>query len=506
MPQCSRISTPYSANYIHTYGHENFINKNYQCDHNRMDPYRQSTDGRGVTYWSSSPYINCSTNDNNSGATYTILPGHTIDVQFTVTKPRCYLSEAAFNLIFNAYAIPCELTGAVVTIECTLNNSDAAPIHLSGSGNGGWQAVELVNGHHLYPNDSYPNIVTNHYYIENTDDNTTVVIKNLQMIRTYAMGPMGPLEECDCNGNCGTGGCGEYGTTTDNSGDFYGRLDYPCNLDISSIGDNYGNCGGRSATFYQDFEFQYKAEENEVIIGTGQCLQWSFDWTNYSEYNYVAPEVCLFNFNGVVVTQSGGSTDVPLQLWVNGIHCYTYHISNSTEQGFAPTYNLVNCPPGVYHDDGYNEVALVNASNDHDVIMVDGINIYRVYKTASVCECPSGGCGECQTCEECQESCYLCYNGYCCQLCMDVCDFSCQSCQECYSACQECVSCYEPCEGCVSCYTCDSCDTCVANQGCETCVECEGYESCPWGWYVYCDECQLCQPAYTGCLPPEYTE
>jgi hypothetical protein len=109
---------------------------------------------------------------------------------------------------------------------------------------------------------------------------------------------------------------------------------------------------------------------------------------HHSQYNYDGPEVCLFNFNqiAIVPNQNPTTTDLELQLWVNGTHCTDYHISSIPEGGFAPSFNLVNCP--AYDDDGYNEVVLVNNS-DYDVIMLDlAINVYRTYRTESICGTP----------------------------------------------------------------------------------------------------------------------
>ena len=345
-----RVSTTASCA---NYGQE-CINVNYQCDSNTNDPYAVHMDGRGVTYWGGYPYCNSNSTNNNSGATHTLSPagqqGDTWDVQFTCTQPRCYQSQAVCNVFFNAYANSNSQTGFVTVAMYTndLNKTKPGYMNLSRSGNKGWQAIDLANTQRLIDNGNG----TNHYVFVNQDPSISVTIANFQIMRAYTMCTLYCDELSLCNDTTQCNSACKSAASTNNTGDYYGRIDYPCNLDVSAVSGNWGNCGGRSATFYQDPEF------SQAIMQPGDCLQWNYDFTPYSQYNYVGPEVCLLNLNGVTSMHGNGSypNDLPLDLYVNGVLCCTFHISDSQSGGFSPSYNLANCSG--YVDNGFNQILL----------------------------------------------------------------------------------------------------------------------------------------------------
>ncbi len=370
-----RVSTTASAqNYPH------YVNQNYQCDQN-LPPSLQHMDGRGVTYWGGEPYCNSNSNNNNSGATYTISAGNSQTITFTNTIPRCYTGQGACLVFFKATGP----SNASIIVK-TYTNRNQYPNQTPGPfivlGNGGWQCIDLAFS------GLYHDAERNTFTFENTGSQS-VIISNFQIMRIYAMGAIGCDDQSLCNG---TGDCGQSGTSTDNYGDYYGRLDYPCNLNVSTISGNWGNCGGRSFTFYQNSEFYGM----NGIMAPQDCLKWNYDFGPYSQYNYVGPEVCLFNVNGVALTQPNETGS--LELYVNGVYATTFYISNywNNYPGnqlswnvFSPSYNLVDCAG--YIDNGYNEILLKNTSTTGaSIYLTDsgGVNIYRTYKTGSVCTIP----------------------------------------------------------------------------------------------------------------------
>lgn len=333
----------------------------YQCDLNPNDP-NQHMDGRGVTYWG---YPN--------GVTFpSIPPQGQLDIRFTPTQPQCYQKPDNCNVYFKAHAN--SSSGDNVKLWYYTNNplrpqgSAWGGCWLSGSGNGGWQAVELVNG------PDYDESISNIFTIYNSSTTTSVTIENLQIVRVYQMCCLGCDQQQLCNGisTCGTDYTCQAERNTNSTQDFATRIDYPCNME---------KCGSRSYTFYRDTEFS-----GGTIPKNGGCFQWNFNWSQYSQYNYVGSEICLFNFNQVAIApgQNPNTSDLQLDAYVNGTPFATYHISNEVQGGFAPSFNLKNC--SAYNDNGYNEVKLVNNSN-YDVVMLDyAINIYRCYRTTPVCQ------------------------------------------------------------------------------------------------------------------------
>jgi hypothetical protein len=262
---CTKVSTDASA---FQFDPVNFKKTNYACDRNPNNPYRY-IDGRGVTYWGGYPYCGL-----NSGRTYIIPAQGHVDIQFTCTVPRCHAKQDVCNLLFNANAN--NPNGEQVRLDYYTNDPNLTTpgsCFLSGTGNGGWQCIDLANTGRY--NDDERNVS-----IYNRSQAHSVTISNFQIQRVYVMGST----ECDANGYCNdTNTCNDpnqpryivkSGSNTDNSGDFFGRLDYPCNLQEHEI-DGIYFCGSRSYSFYQNPELH-----NQTLPKNGGCFQWNIDWTS----------------------------------------------------------------------------------------------------------------------------------------------------------------------------------------------------------------------------------
>jgi hypothetical protein len=481
-----------SCNSIHVINEksipDNTINfrVNYQCDQNTLDPYKYM-DNRGVTIWG-----------DTIGVSLTLNPGQTIPIQFTCTVPRCYSMADNCNVFFKAYSD--QTSGPKATLTYGLNSHTLNPSTclLSGNGESGWQAVELGN----YNLEHYPEV----WYYDNGRNtisfgnagSNTIKIDGLQIIRVYQMCSL----YCDLHGQCdgsticsGTVGvtC-EQGTTTDSTGDFAQRHDYPC---------SYRACGTKSYSYAQDYTFGQKT------ISPGDCRAWVFDWTDYSQYNYSGSQYCLFNFNPVNGTSSNQST-MTLDAYINDEKFSTYSFIDYAYSAFSPSVNLntVNS----YRDYGLNTVVLVNTSSGSIYMGDVAINIYRIYETNNICT-PCTSCQlACELCQECETGCYMgqgcwpCY-GFCmtcvtaCELCESGYDWGefCQSgftwpCEVCEDQCYtSCITC-QPCEGCQACeYACQGCEiTCEVCQPCENCQS--GCLTCEPGCYD-CQSCYNCEPS-----------
>ena len=440
--------------------------QHYQCDLDWVAGH-SFTQGRGVTTW----------NINNG---YTIEPipaGGTATLTFTCTVPKCYSiyntisgcddtnvhGKDACNLVFNAWAN--SNTTSEVKLQYNLNDTDVSPSYLSGvAGHGATQAFELANtGCTLY-ND----IGENTFKIINNSD-VTVNIDHFKVYRIYKMCNL----IADGGGYCTIGSdvCSPETTAGTNGNLDFTRLDTPCNFD---------SCGGLSYTHYQD------TSHASQTLYIGNTFSWQFDFTNYSGLNYQQASICLFNFNQMWPS-STITGDMEMVVKVNNQYFTNFYLGRFGGKGLFPSFDLTASQ--YYNDNGANTVSIVNCSSTNVVMSdTDGIDIYRISQTESVCP-PCQNCYvQCQGCNTCYSGqgcgvCNACYVG--CEICQPCED--CQACQEscqaaCYITCQpSCYMCQTACElGCLSCQSCyGTCEFC--NATCEECmVTCQG---CEPGYY-----------------------
>jgi hypothetical protein len=461
----------------------------YTIDSYPCDPNAQRKGGRGVTTWKrNEPF----TIPAGSGGTF-----HSASTHFTCTFPRYYGHDDNCNLTFEAHAIQnmSSLTQDV-HLGFGLNSypvyEDAGGFYLSGAAEcGGTQTTEFVN----YGLQNYSEMGENTFTFTNWST-VDVVISNLKIMRVYNS------EYLDYNSNPAWG----YADSPRNGTFDNTRIDKPC---------NYEGCGGLSYSFIWD------ATNADKTIPPSGTMTWTLDWSNCGSSNYLQKERCLFNFNQMYAE----STDpnhayVKLDAYLNGYSITSYYLSNLGpdtvgttvyNHAFFPSYDLTL--NNHYNDLGANTVSLVNRGSVgvRTTPAVDGINIYRIYATESVCDYP---CSECEGCENCYfgENCPICV-GFCltcvtpCQLCESGYDWNnmygfnwpcTPQCETCYLPCYSC----QPCETCQPCLDCQACE--YACQGCEiTCEVCQPCENCQSGCLTCEPGCYDCQSCY-NCEPSCY--
>ncbi len=491
------------------------------------DPSQQTLiGGRGVTIWG--PLTNDIYLPANGG-TSSLL-------RFTGTKPRCYLGSDNCLVTFTLHTEQSSAnTPEVIMRLYNLSDYSATQstcYHSTEAGHDVTSTIDIVPGNFVgFYNDTGPNAL---YFINNS--NVDVWVKGLQIVRVYYityLDQQGPSCSPDQTQT------GDYDFTT--------RTDYACNPE---------GCGGASYT-----GFNYDNHVGAILQPGTNGYQWT--WTNppgtFNGYNtYEGPLHCLINFNNVNLCDSNGNdldstlVDVPFWVRINTSNWVTLYQCKLANKHLGHSFDLATYP---YLKDFYNDnpgatntlyLYVPNNPNPNaNLHLNDGgdgrINLYRVYKTKSICLPP---CGSCQVaCQDCQGSCQSCQSGegcpFCygclvcesvCELCQDTCQLACQTgCEvSCQSGCEVCtvgceVSC-EVCQTCVGCqqiqncppgwYTCQGCETCqpcnscnstcqiscqaceICQGGCQVCVSCQQLQNCPPGWYT-CQGCETCQPGYT---------
>jgi len=396
--------------------------------------------GRGVTTWAHS-----------NGTSYTLSPNQSKTITFTCTKPECYKEQDWCNVHFKATP---KNTATDTTLNFIVKGPTSTEDHtqemwLSGVTNHEiWQTYELAN----IGGTAYKDTELNTIVLANPSS-STIEISGFRIIRAYEM-----LNNYNayCNPAVNTGAFGNLDST---------RNDYPCRL-------NSPSCGERSVN-------ETKDNIGNFTIPAGDSVEWVFDWTNYTSANYLTKDVTLFNFNEMTATTDNNvESDVELTAYINGSTLTTFYLSKLMDHSAFPSYDLTL--NSAYNDKGVNTVKLVNNSSV-PVRFKDGygINIYRVYKSASICPSTCGNCVMCYNC-------YLCYAWY--LSCQAGCESSCLDCQVgCELGCQGCEGCQNSCE-----FSCQNCQVC---EGCQACISCQGSELCPGGYT--CNWCESCQPYQT---------
>jgi hypothetical protein len=460
--------------------------QHYQCDSTfdyemrQQNPFYQ---GRGITTWN----LNHEYTLPNNGQ---LLPYEYATLNFTCTVPKCYSAsntkpgcgdtnvhgEDTCNVVFNAWRTGNGSVEDTIKLEYILNGSTISPCYISGyAGHGATQAFELANTGCA---DKYDDMGANTFVIHNTSG-YTIQVDHPKIYRTYKMCNLWACAEGFCPTCAGSTLICSGGSYRGTSGDFDDtREDIPCNC---------AACGGLSYTCKQDTSYQ-----GHTLYANGtNTFSWTFDWNNYSGYNYQGKSICLFNFNQVAPVEDADSDDIALVARLNGDDnnhiINTYYLSRYTNNvsGLFPSHNLATS--NYYNDTGSNVVTLTN-TGPVDVKMLEAIDIYRIFQSYDICEnpCESGCQILCETCNSC--SCESCYSG-CETPCVLGCEIFCYMCETCETACEF---------ACQDCQTCDGCVTC--NTSCQWCNTCQPCESC-YGCY---NSCQLCDTCEGGCLPGCY--
>jgi hypothetical protein len=392
--------------------------------------------GRGITYWA---YPN--------GTSYTLSPSQSKTITFTCTQPYCYEGKDWCNVHFKATP---KGSATYNRLSFGVNSAYTQDMYLSGVPNNGlWQTYELAN----IPNDVYHDTGMNTIVLTNNSGGT-IEIAGFKILRSYAMKHYNYTTANGCS----------YPVNHGSSGSLDPGADFPCHLTY---------CGRRSVTSTGD-------AVAGSIIPAGGCAEWVFNWSSYTSANYESEDVALFNFNQLAATEDTNQTDVTLNAYLNNSLLTTFYLSKSSNYSAAfPSYDMTT--NANYHDTQANTVRLVNNSNVpiefQDTI---GINIYRVYKTESIC--PSPPCQTCDSCYSCQGGCQACDS---CNAACYACNAPCMMCYSCYIECQ--VGCEVECQS--GCEVCEDCEACEA--ACQQCVGCQDCQSC----YV-CQTCESCQPCY----------
>ena len=368
--ECEKMTCTNSSN-CNTNGNPS----NYQCDLNLYNPYQNNMDCRGVTYWAYP----------STGPTYTLYPNDPnntgkVEIKFTCTRPQCYHDErdVACLVLFDAYVSSYPQTEAGVNIGYKINGYDwgGAGCYITGTGARAQQAFDLVNGSGANFHYDGSGTMQNIFRITNTSTSSTVTVDNVRIIYWYQMCHPA-CTTCNNTDSCTQDGHICYSESSrDHSQDFAAYADYPCNT-----GQDAQN--SRSCTMFQDPTFA-----GATISKLGGCRRWTFDFSEYSQYNYLNKESCIFNFNQVFPTGTSQYPSVRLDAYLNDSETpfATYYLSNQQPQGgggIFPTFDLAILSG--YNDTGTNSVTLKNNSLDVDVQMSnDGINIYRTYITRPV--------------------------------------------------------------------------------------------------------------------------
>lgn len=184
----------------------------------------------------------------------------------------------------------------------------------------------------------------------------TVQLDNFEIIRTYKVTALN--DNSACSGYVNTGSTGLDST----------RVDYPCT----------GVAGGaRSYAEYYDTAFA------NMILKSGDCFQWNWDWTKHTGSSYQGPEVCFFNFNQIW-QNSITTSPTYLEAYLNGNLVQQYYISEGVEHGSFPSVEIMHAFSAYYNDTGANTMELYNGGPSSIQMSSDGINIYRIYKTSAV--------------------------------------------------------------------------------------------------------------------------
>ncbi len=325
---------------------------NFQCDPHNTDA--QSMGNVGVTYWRNPQSL-------GHGVNITVPKGTggnpgSCTISFTCTQPRGYSNKDACLLYYAPIAIsPGDTNDIRLSFQLNLGvQKDLCYIN-GAVGQGAQQCYDLVNNNYDY-NDTGLNCIVIYNYSQQCD----VRLIDFQVVRTYTMQRLADNPCSEVPQTPATGTLDQY------------RIDYPCNIN---------QCGGRSYTFH--FDGYHEGE----YLASGNYFEWSFNWAKDwttplgDDHNYIAKEICMFNFNQIKATN--GSTDVHLRAYLNGVSVGDYYISKQYNNCSFPSIDLADFD--AYNDTGSNTVRLTNLG-DRQIQMCDGagINIYRIYRTECI--------------------------------------------------------------------------------------------------------------------------
>jgi hypothetical protein len=497
------------------------------------DPIHQETvaGGRAVTIWGPVDDIYLPANGGVTGL-----------LRFTPTKPSCYSRSDNCLVTFRIHTTQSSSSTVKVTMRVYNLQDYSAAESICNHSTEAWddctETIDIVPGNFdgIY-NDTGPNAL---HFTNNSDVN--VWIQGLQIVRVYEMYNLYSQNDCSPD------------QTQSADYDFTERNDYACNPE---------GCGGVSYT-----AFNYDNHIANRILFRATNYEW--EWTNppatFHGYNTYEDRLhTLFNFNNLHLCDDQGqdcdadTADVPFWLKINNSAWKTCYMCKNTLDGTAHSLDLAtDTDLKDYYDDSpsaYNKLSLyIPDSPDPGVNLRlddgDGgkVNLYRVYKTKSICAPPCESCVACQT--GCQISCVGCYMGQgcwpCygfCQTCVGICEFCesgynwselcesgynwpCLICESGYDWCEYCESAYNwcalcqygysywPCDICETCYSCNTvCEVCeescqVSCQECYTsCQPCNNCQtSCQLGCqmcYELCYDCQGCNTCQEGCYACE---
>ena len=340
---------------------------------------------------------------------------------FTCTQPKCYESTDDCNMTYTIATNVTSTTGNDVgPITQTFSSTKPGYVNgvhgvytLSGSSQhyhskieghdvtitqdlvpadqGNNPPVTDINGHPLkILYDGGANTIT----LTNNDPNIDVWIEGLQIVRGYGMDVL-------TNDMANPSPC-QPDNIPSGSNDFYLRQDYPC---------TYETCGEVSFTAYLANDDYYSISG---IAGKGTVLYpnttYSWSWpnpavnchyqgTNYNDY--VGPFHCLFNFNNVELCDNNGNTnvqastdDVPIAISLDNVHWKTfYHCMDAYTVALGLDLATDSYLSQYYNDSpgASNTLYLKILGNPgvnlllHDGL-VGNVNLYRWYKTASLCQ------------------------------------------------------------------------------------------------------------------------
>ncbi len=327
-----------------------YINPKLETSNCNPDAYDRG--GKGTTVWFSEDI--------------TIPSSGSFTWTFTDTRPCNYDDEPnnyndGTQVCLATYEIATEdSSNLTVKLHRFINSHDVGwAIHSMTAGNNVTEAFDLINSHF------YNSGGQNSYTFENNSD-IPVQIKNLRIVRAYAILGLNQQTSCDdpedveANGNLD-----------------YTRQDFPCNY------DSYGN----RISFTP-----YDTNRDVTTIAPNSFEEWQFtNPSGSSETNYVDRYACFINFN-----QVDRAFDLHTDLHYR-VKCNDHVVADYYHAGIAytplwsqfPTVDLAKSPHYDDHPGATNVIRLENLGTE-DIILNNGtyggVDIYRFYKVTNICQ------------------------------------------------------------------------------------------------------------------------